>query len=222
MQSGAPICRLAARARRTSGKGYSGWQTPQAHDSRKRGKGNRTNGKGGAGCLASDAELVGWPTPAANEYEPTDMEKMQARRQKCKESQANGNGFGLTLGMASQLVGWTTPKAMDGQKGARTRTETTDRRVANGQANLAEMALTLTGWNTPTENDAKQAQAQAQAASRNLSGQAKLSSVETAKRGVLNPRFSLWLMGYPEEWACCGERAMQSCRKLPRASSKRS
>ena len=29
----------------------------------------------------------------------------------------------------------------------------------------------------------------------------------------LNPKFSLWLQGYPAEWACCGARAMQSCRK---------
>jgi hypothetical protein len=28
----------------------------------------------------------------------------------------------------------------------------------------------------------------------------------------LNPKFSLWLMGYPDEWASCGERAMQSTR----------
>jgi hypothetical protein len=36
----------------------------------------------------------------------------------------------------------------------------------------------------------------------------------------LNPRFSLWLMGYPDEWACCGERAMQSSRKSRKRSSK--
>lgn len=34
----------------------------------------------------------------------------------------------------------------------------------------------------------------------------------------LNPRFSLYLMGFPEEWASCGERAMQSCRKSRRRS----
>lgn len=30
---------------------------------------------------------------------------------------------------------------------------------------------------------------------------------------VLNHRFSLWLQGYPDEWASCGERAMQSSRR---------
>jgi hypothetical protein len=31
-------------------------------------------------------------------------------------------------------------------------------------------------------------------------------------------RFALWLMGYPAEWASCGERAMQSSRKSRRPS----
>ena len=38
------------------------------------------------------------------------------------------------------------------------------------------------------------------------------TTAETASGGAyrLNPRFSLWLMGYPEEWAYCGARAMRS------------
>ena len=35
----------------------------------------------------------------------------------------------------------------------------------------------------------------------------------------LNPGFSLWLMGYPPMWACCGERAMPSSRNSRRSSS---
>ena len=34
----------------------------------------------------------------------------------------------------------------------------------------------------------------------------------------LNPRFSLWLMGYPDGWASCGVRAMPSSRKSRRRS----
>lgn len=41
---------------------------------------------------------------------------------------------------------------------------------------------------------------------------------ETGKQGVLNPAFSLWLMGYPTEWVCCGAQAMQSFRKSRRSS----
>ena len=38
----------------------------------------------------------------------------------------------------------------------------------------------------------------------------------------LNPRFSLWLMGYPAEWGSCGERAMRLYRPVLRRSSSRS
>ncbi len=42
------------------------------------------------------------------------------------------------------------------------------------------------------------------------------SSVTTEKRGVLNPAFPCWLMGYPIEHLSCAVTAMQSCRKSRR------
>ena len=36
----------------------------------------------------------------------------------------------------------------------------------------------------------------------------------------LNPSFGQWMMGYPDAWTSCGVLAMQSCRRLPRRSSK--
>lgn len=47
------------------------------------------------------------------------------------------------------------------------------------------------------------------------------SSAEMEKSGApqLNPAFSLWLMGFPAEWASCGAVAMQLSRKQqPRSS----
>lgn len=40
-----------------------------------------------------------------------------------------------------------------------------------------------------------------------------LSDVPMEKRGQLNPRFSLWLMGYPTGWASCGEQVTLSSRR---------
>ncbi len=45
------------------------------------------------------------------------------------------------------------------------------------------------------------------------------SSATTGKRGVLNPAFPCWLMGYQLAHLSCGATAMQSFRKLPRKSS---
>ena len=42
-------------------------------------------------------------------------------------------------------------------------------------------------------------------------------SATTGKRGVLNPAFPCWLMGYPTVWVFCGASAMQS---LPRSRRK--
>jgi hypothetical protein len=100
----------------------------------------------------------------------------------------------------------------------------------NGFGVTLGMMAQLSTWNTPTTNDAKQAQAQAQAPTRNLSGQVQhtgpTQSSSPAEMGStggyrLNPRFSLWLQGYPAAWAYCGERAMQSCRRSRRRSSER-
>ena len=95
----------------------------------------------------------------------------------------------------------------------------------------------LAGWVTPSSRDHKDTPGMA-TTGKNPDGSirsrmdqlprqahgivSELSTVPTAKRGAyqLNPRFSLWLMGFPAAWASCGERAMQSCRKSRRSSSK--
>ena len=79
----------------------SGWTTPQAHDTNKRGAGNRNNPKGGNACLAWDAEAAGWPTPDASGFGADNPEVWRARRERVKANRGNGNGFGLTLNMAA-------------------------------------------------------------------------------------------------------------------------
>lgn len=239
MPLGRSICRLRASARRTSDSGCTGWQTPQAHDAHKRGTGNRTNGKGGGGCLAWDAELAGWPTAAARDW---------------REGRSNQHGKNARpLNEVAQLVGWNTPRATDGENGGPHQTGGSlpaDAALAgwptpmagtkatedyNGAGNTDSGRKTVelvSGWPTPQETWGA-------AGSTSLVGDRidepligglvrgltpSSSTAETGKPAAyrLNAIFSLWLMGFnPAAWASCGARAMQSCRRSRLSSSKR-
>lgn len=102
----------------------------------------------------------------------------------------------------------------------------------------ARTALPLTNWLTATATDHKRGIADAGRASRKAGGpslseaagwatstpgaQASGSTAATASAvsSQLNPRFSLWLMGYPTEWASCGEAVTRSSHKSQRRSLK--
>ena len=85
MQSGPPICALRASVRRTSGKGYTGWPTPQTFDASNDGKPRALRYKGNApseagntrnpdtpgsyrGDLKDYAALSGWVTPSSRDW----------------------------------------------------------------------------------------------------------------------------------------------------------
>ncbi len=135
----------------------------------------------------SDKGCSGWPTPDAQDFGSSDS-RWEERREEIKAQKINGNGFGLTLGMAAQLAGWASPAARDWRDG-RASDETMER---NSRPLNEQVVSGMT---------------------------AASSSAETGKlaASVLNPRFSLWLQGYPDVWACCGELAIRSCRKRRRS-----
>ena len=57
-----------------------------------------------------------WPTPSANNYEQTDLDKLLERRERIKSQGINGNGFGLTLTNAvliEERKTWATPRTSD-------------------------------------------------------------------------------------------------------------
>ena len=60
MSAGPQICALRASARRTSGKGSSGWPSPKAHDATGRSPKNDD--------LTSVVRLAGWDTPTARDH----------------------------------------------------------------------------------------------------------------------------------------------------------
>lgn len=150
--------------------------------------------------------MTGYPTPAANEFEPRDLEAMDRRRQECKERTGNGNGFGLTLGMT--VAGYNTPRATDGTHGGPNQ---------SGGALPAAVA----GYVTPSTRDFKDTPGMSTTGTnpdgsertrndqlpRQIHGLITPSdTTETARPGVLAQEFSLGLMGYParkttDEWA---------------------
>ena len=172
---------IRASARRTGGKGCTGWPTPQANKNTKNSKDpQRMKENGAQTCLADAAHLAGWPTPQAHDTQ----EQGQAREMTATGRIKTHTGSDVSANLP-MVAGWATPRAEDA--------ESAGMRHGRGVA------------------DTLSAQAGQDAAR---------SSAATEKPAAfrLNPRFSLWLMGYPAAWASCGERAMQSCQKSRRRS----
>ncbi len=125
---------------------------------------------------------------------------------------------------------WPTPQTHDMSEAGKGTRERGGRRACLATASK------LSGWATPTVRDHKDTGQLDETAIRG--GQMRRDTIATQAFGmtqsgttaptekpvalVLNPKFSLWLMGFPVEWASCGERAMLSCRNSRLSSSKRS
>ncbi|MDQ0035047.1 hypothetical protein J2W30_002812 [Variovorax boronicumulans] len=130
-----------------------------------------------------------YPTPSASGFEATSPEMLLARRERCKETTSAGNGFGLTLGQFACLESAMRPTPMAG----------TPAQNGNSEAGNNDSSRKMVDLAHGTALDG--------------------SSATTGKRGVLNPGFPCWLMGYQLAHLSCGATAMQSFRKLPRKSS---
>lgn len=152
-----------ASGHRTSGRDSTsspkGWTTPQAHDATARGKGQKLKHGTTHGCadLNADADMPGWPTPAAQEFEPGQdgIGAMMDRREEEKAKGRNGNGFGLTLGMTGHLSGWPTPRTPTGGAESAERKKELGR-TESGGGDLQSVAHAA-GWATPRAEDAESA-----------------------------------------------------------------
>lgn len=128
-------------------------------------------------------------------------------------------------------TGWPTPNAIPETRGGlQTNPEKALERRQQGHAlNLDDAACLVSPWATPTSRDHKDAGSTLENTPINglLGRQVSLCPVPTGstgespptKRPSLNPRFSLWLMGFPPEWESCAGQGAQSSRKSQRRSS---
>jgi hypothetical protein len=160
------------------------------------------NGFGLSLGMAVPLWFAGYPTPQAADAE------------RASETLTRGEGNPTLLG-AARLVGWQTPRSAD-HKGAAEESEVTRKRLASGQSNLPEMAVTVVGWVSPGATDYKGKCSRTGGKERNPAHQdlptmaEELAPGETASSrpagtaspaaSRLNPSFSLWLQGYPRAW----------------------
>ena len=189
MPSGPPICRLRASARRTSGKGFGGWHTPTAVDAK--GRTYTYDHDKSKPRLSNEGLIKGYPTPRADKAGwPTPNVPNGGRRVKLDQmrggtaiSPRTGNKMQLPL---ETVAGWATPMERDWRSG-KVSDEVRDRnfRPLNEQVELAKPHGTTTSG----------------------------SPASTAPTGALNPAFTRWLMGFPEEWDACAPTATRSLRR---------
>lgn len=196
---GRMIPAIRASERRTGGKGCIGWRSPQASD-----------GEGGVmeirpDCagkykLRDEAALVHWSTPT-----------VQDSANNAGPSQFDRNTHPLNV--QATLAAWPTPQ------------EDNANNSAGHKGTTFSDLPTVAGLATPRAEDAESAgMRHSRGVADTLSAQAgqdaSRSNAATGRPAGfrLNPRFSLWLMGYPAAWASCGERAMQSFQKSLRRS----
>lgn len=170
----------------------AGWITPRSTDIGREWIPENNQRPGGGMSALEDQVLLanppaGWATPAATTWGDTPESHLE-RKRKANEAGSSMGVVVTNLDAQAQLAGWTTPQASEPSSAARPSREETGRTTEY----LGRQVLDL-GTN-------------------GSSSTAETTSGEES-RGVLNPAFSGWLMGFPWIWTYCGLLARRSLER---------
>lgn len=199
----------------------STWSTPRASDGEKGGP-NMSFGAGGTPLPAQMHQSATWAAPRAAAGKALgDAKHLGGRRGAGNiEDQMRASG---------EITTWATVTTRD-HKGSRSPNGSRELRPGGQMLNeqIVETADAMARWPAPKEADHRPGMPERYQGTQSLNGRRSNlndaltditvrtgppqsgSTAMTKKRGVPNPLFPFWLMGFPAEWISGALRAMQS------------
>lgn len=189
----------------------SGWPTPLEDDAN-----NATRATGAYQSLTRTAQMSGWATPKSMDGENNIASLEAAEKEAARKSWSNDlrvAAFGTTDSSRKtvELASWPTPMASEaghGHAGDWSASQTCITNIVLGKGRMPDGTVVKAADARPI------GPARLTASGEILTG----SSAAMASGGQLNPAFSLWLMGFPTEWASCAPQGTQLYRKSQRNS----